>query len=70
MFKQISDKVSLPDLEAGVLRQWQERRLFEKTLDARKGAPDYTFYEGPPTANGKPGIQDRKSTRLNSSHER
>src|SRR6186997_214659 len=56
MFKQISDKVSLPDLERDVLAQWQSSDLFKKSLDARKDAPDYTFYEGPPTANGKPGI--------------
>src|SRR5262245_63957855 len=56
MFKQISDKVSLPDLERDVLAQWQSSDLFKKSLDARKDAPDYTFYEGPPTANGRPGI--------------
>ena len=56
MFKQISDKVSLPDLEQEVLDYWKENRLFEKSVEARKGAPDYTFYEGPPTANGRPGI--------------
>ena len=56
MFKQISDKVSLPDLERDVLAQWQSSDLFKKSLGARKDAPDYTFYEGPPTANGRPGI--------------
>ena len=56
MFKQISDKVSLPDLEKEVLDYWQQSKVFEKSIDARQGAPDFTFYEGPPTANGKPGI--------------
>src|SRR5678810_1474030 len=56
MFKQISDKVSLPDLERDVLAQWQSSDLFKESLDARKDAPDYTFFEGPPTANGRPGI--------------
>jgi isoleucyl-tRNA synthetase len=56
MFKQISDKVSLPDLEKDVLSHWASSYLFKKSLDARKNAPDYTFYEGPPTANGRPGI--------------
>src|SRR5688572_15057774 len=56
MFKQISDKVSLPDLEKDVLSHWESSDLFKKSLDARKDAPDYTFYEGPPTANGRPGI--------------
>src|ERR1700740_1447849 len=56
MFKQISDKVSLPDLEREILARWKADRIFEKSVEARDGAPDYTFYEGPPTANGKPGI--------------
>jgi isoleucyl-tRNA synthetase len=56
MFKTISDKVSLPDLEKEILAHWKQRRIFEKSIEARQNAPDYTFYEGPPTANGKPGI--------------
>jgi len=56
MFKQISDKVSLPELEKDVLAQWKSSDLFKKSLEARKNAPDYAFYEGPPTANGRPGI--------------
>src|SRR5262245_39111654 len=56
MFKQISDKVSLPDLEKDVLEYWRKNNLCEKSVKARQGAPDFTFYEGPPTANGKPGI--------------
>jgi isoleucyl-tRNA synthetase len=56
MFKTISDKVSLPDLEKEILAHWKQSRIFEKSIEARQNAPDYTFYEGPPTANGKPGI--------------
>jgi isoleucyl-tRNA synthetase len=56
MFKPISDKTSLPDLEKTVLNYWQDNDLFRKSLEVRKNAPDYTFYEGPPTANGRPGI--------------
>jgi isoleucyl-tRNA synthetase len=56
MFKTISDKVSLPDLEKEILAHWKQHRIFEKSVEARQNAPDYTFYEGPPTANGKPGI--------------
>ncbi|MBI4601863.1 MAG: isoleucine--tRNA ligase [Planctomycetes bacterium] len=40
--------------EARTLRFWDERRIFEKSLEARKGRPAFVFYEGPPTANGKP----------------
>ena len=56
MFKQISDKVSLPALEQEILDHWKKADLFKKSIEARQGSPDYTFYEGPPTANGKPGI--------------
>src|SRR5947199_5657421 len=56
MFKPISDKVSLPDLEKEILAYWKTHRIFEKSVEGRQNAPDYTFYEGPPTANGKPGI--------------
>ena len=44
MFKTISDKVSLPDLEKEILARWKRDRIFEKSIEARKGAPDYTFY--------------------------
>ncbi len=56
MFKAISDKVKLPDLEKEILAYWKTHRIFEKSVEGRQNAPDYTFYEGPPTANGKPGI--------------
>src|SRR5499433_1575696 len=56
MFRTISDKVSLPDLEKETLAHWKENRIFQKSIEAHENAPDYTFYEGPPTANGKPGI--------------
>jgi isoleucyl-tRNA synthetase len=56
MFKPISDKVSLPDLEREILAYWKSNRIFEKSVESRQNAADYTFYEGPPTANGKPGI--------------
>ena len=46
-----------PDaLERGLLARWKEERLFERVQEARKGGPPFVFYEGPPTANGRPGI--------------
>ncbi|MDB4907498.1 MAG: Isoleucyl-tRNA synthetase [Gemmatimonadetes bacterium] len=39
-----------------MLERWRSERLFERTLAAREGAPSYVFFEGPPTANGRPGI--------------
>jgi isoleucyl-tRNA synthetase len=44
------------DLETELLRQWRDERLFERTLAARQGSPSFVFFEGPPTANGQPGI--------------
>ncbi len=55
MFKPLPDKLQLPALEEEVLDYWNNHGIFEQTLD-RHDAPDFTFYEGPPTANGKPGI--------------
>ncbi len=43
-------------LEDEVLEQWRREDLFRRTLAATEGAPEFVFYEGPPTANGRPGI--------------
>ncbi len=45
-----------PTLEQEILDWWQRERIFEKSVEDRPGAPAFTFYEGPPTANGRPGI--------------
>ncbi|MEO7962449.1 MAG: class I tRNA ligase family protein, partial [Gemmatimonadaceae bacterium] len=47
---------SANDLEQEVLARWRAERVFEQTLEARAGAPTWIFYDGPPTANGRPGI--------------
>lgn len=44
------------ELEVAILRQWQQENVFNQSLERRKGGPQFTFYEGPPTANGRPGI--------------
>lgn len=46
----------LPQLNDEVLARWTRERTFERTIDARKGAAPWVFYEGPPSANGVPGI--------------
>ena len=51
----ISAAVDLPAVEHSILKFWRENSIFEKTVAAREGAPTWTFYEGPPTANGMPG---------------
>ncbi len=45
-----------PALEREILAWWQAHGIFKKSIAQRQGAPAYTFYEGPPTANGRPGI--------------
>jgi isoleucyl-tRNA synthetase len=54
MFDKVDQKVSFPDLEKQVLAQWKEEGAFQKSLELRAGRPRFVFYEGPPTANGKP----------------
>jgi isoleucyl-tRNA synthetase len=47
---------SFSAMEERILDWWKERSVFEKSLQLRAGAPEWVFYEGPPTANGKPGV--------------
>src|SRR3954471_9800702 len=48
--------VSANELELKQLEQWKGERLFQRTQEERAGGPPFVFYEGPPTANGRPGI--------------
>lgn len=50
------EQFNLPKKEEEILKFWQEKKIFEKTLKARSRAKKFVFFEGPPTANGKPGI--------------
>ncbi len=52
----MSAQVDLPAMEQRVLEQWEHVNLFRRTLAASAGRPLFVFYEGPPTANGKPGV--------------
>jgi isoleucyl-tRNA synthetase len=54
-FRAIPAAVDLPAVEHTILKFWRDNSIFEKTVAAREGAPTWTFYEGPPTANGMPG---------------
>ncbi|MBO20499.1 MAG: isoleucine--tRNA ligase [Chloroflexi bacterium] len=56
MFKSVSSRVSFPQLDADILKQWNEKDVFKRTESERKDAPLFMMYEGPPTANGSPGI--------------
>ena len=55
-FKEVSSRYDGPALEQKVLEFWREHKVFEQTLEQTAGGPLYTWNEGPPTANGKPGI--------------
>ncbi|RMG27810.1 MAG: isoleucine--tRNA ligase [Bacteroidetes bacterium] len=51
-----TEKLSLPDIDKEILAWWDEHQTFEKSVSGREGQPNFTFYEGPPSANGRPGI--------------
>ena len=51
----VDPKQSFPELEERVLERWRERDVFDRSLANREGAEVWSFYEGPPTANGRPG---------------
>jgi len=55
-FTPVSTKLDLPQSEARILELWKEIRAFEEGLKRREGSPPFVFYEGPPTANGLPGV--------------
>ncbi|HAV10328.1 MAG TPA: isoleucine--tRNA ligase, partial [Dehalococcoidia bacterium] len=56
MFHPVNTKISFPELENEIIRFWKDRNIFQKSLHNRTGSPQFTMYDGPPTANGKPGI--------------
>ncbi|GGK98409.1 isoleucine--tRNA ligase [Sphaerisporangium melleum] len=55
-FRPLPAQVSLPALEAEVLDRWRDGKVFERSLEQNAGGPSWVFYEGPPTANGMPGV--------------
>jgi isoleucyl-tRNA synthetase len=48
--------LNLPEIDKAVLKFWQDEKVFERSVTNRKGSPNFVFYEGPPSANGMPGI--------------
>ncbi len=56
MFRQVSSQVNFPQVEENILSLWRKNNVFERSVDARQGARRFVLYEGPPTANGSPGI--------------
>ena len=56
MYKKVSTDLNFVEREKDVEKFWKENHIFEKSMENRKEGPTYTFYDGPPTANGKPHI--------------
>jgi len=56
MYKQVDKNLNFVDREKAVEKFWTDNDIFRKSIDTRKEGPTYTFYDGPPTANGKPHI--------------
>jgi isoleucyl-tRNA synthetase len=56
MFEPVSSRLNIILLESEILRFWKNNDVFHQSMDSRLGGPEYVFYEGPPTANGKPGV--------------
>ena len=56
MYEKVSSNFDFVSREKAVLDFWKKNDIFEKSIENREGCPTYTFYDGPPTANGKPHI--------------
>ncbi len=56
MYKKVSTDMNFVGREKEVEKFWEENHIFEKSIEEREGCPEYIFYDGPPTANGKPHI--------------
>ena len=56
MYKKVSTSLNFVEREKEIEKFWEENKIFEKSIESRKGEKTYTFYDGPPTANGKPHI--------------
>ncbi|MDD3367650.1 MAG: isoleucine--tRNA ligase [Lachnospiraceae bacterium] len=56
MYSKVTTDLNFVDREKGTEKFWEENDIFQKSMDSRKEGPTYTFYDGPPTANGKPHI--------------
>ena len=56
MYNKVSTDMNFVEREKQVEKFWKENQIFQKSMDNREGCPEYMFYDGPPTANGKPHI--------------
>ena len=56
MYQKVATDMGFVEREKEVLEFWKENQIFRKSIENRRGCPEFTFYDGPPTANGKPHI--------------
>ncbi|MBO5206704.1 MAG: isoleucine--tRNA ligase [Clostridia bacterium] len=56
MYEKVSTNLNFVEREKETRKFWEDNKIFEKSIDSRREGEDYTFYDGPPTANGKPHI--------------
>jgi isoleucyl-tRNA synthetase len=54
LFEKVDQRVNFPQLEVELMQRWKDENTFQKSLEGREGGKRFVFYEGPPTANGKP----------------
>ena len=56
LYSKVDTNMKFVEREKNVEKFWSENHIFEKSMEQREGCPTYMFYDGPPTANGKPHI--------------
>ena len=56
MFKELGTRFNIPAIEEQILEYWEKNDIFQKSITSRDAKKPFVFYEGPPTANGRPGI--------------
>ena len=56
LYEKVNTDLNFVGREKEIEKFWEDNKIFEKSLKIREGCPTYTFYDGPPTANGKPHI--------------
>ena len=62
MYQKVSTDMNFAQREEEVIKFWRDEDIFKKTVKLREGAPAFTFFDGPPTANGKPWKRVRSRT--------
>ena len=56
LYEKVSTNLNFVEREKATRRFWEENNIFERSIDERQDGENFTFYDGPPTANGKPHI--------------